>query len=91
VKKHGKTNKSSKRDTTIAKQLSRMEVQREAVLSNCLYLSDSCVSNFVRRNLHIKTGIHAGEYPPVNGVHEKAGYTQMDIARCKMFAKNHFS
>ena len=54
VEKHGKAKKSSKKDATIAKQLSRLKVQREVVLSNCLYLSDSCVSNFVRRNLHIK-------------------------------------
>ncbi len=61
--------------------LSRMKVQREVFLSSCLQLSDPYIFNFGKRKLHMIQAFTQQRILPVDRVHEKAGYTQMDIAR----------
>lgn len=63
VKKHGKTKKSSKKDATDVKALSRMKVQREVVLSNCFILIRFRCSQLLQKNPPLDTGLHKRENP----------------------------
>lgn len=52
-----------------------------------LYLSGSDARSSFWRPLHMTQAFTKERILTGNSVHEKAGYTQMSVARCKMFTK----